>query len=329
MSDSGFNEWKPGCISGVLLWFLFTFTIGSIASLIKPQGFNLLFGLAPWISPFLVFLFFKIANQIRYDNYTNKKERERILKEEDRERARKIAELELTIKKNQEDYIKNLTKDLCSHENSINMYSNQLGIEFPVNYMKDINDFVDKHKNEDVTKISNLTNLVDEGTKKAKEDKINLEKAINLFDSAKNIYESVKFEVYKTSNFARFLEELDYCYQGLNLKDLKLLLTKKQWQDYNEIVTSIIADIKRIQNEAANQQNSKSLKTDLEVAYQILGLNNSVTNDEIKIKWRRLSSEYHPDRAEQTTESIKKLAEERLKDINWAYEILKEERQFK
>lgn len=266
------------------------------------------------------------AQKIREER---KYELRRMKEEEERERRRKIAEQEAARKKKQNDYIDNLTKDLRSYENDIELYSEQLGIEFPIHYMDEVRKFIVNHENEDLTKLSSLTTLINKKTTEARSDKQNLENSSKLYSKAQKLYEKAKVDIYKTRNFARYLEELDYCYQGLNLKDLKLLLLKRQWDEYAEIVKAIIADMERIRNEAFNQQPIEEQKTDEDKAYQILGIDKSASNDEIKKVWRKLSSKYHPDKAEQTTEEIRKLAEEKLKDINWAYEILKEKRKFK
>lgn len=65
--------------------------------------------------------------------------------------------------------------------------------------------------------------------------------------------------------------------------------------------------------------------------YQILGLNDSDKklkgsewNKKLKEKYRKLSREWHPDRFGNKPELEKKLAEEKMKEINEAYETLKD-----
>ncbi|MHC1585151.1 MAG: DnaJ C-terminal domain-containing protein [Candidatus Syntropharchaeia archaeon] len=53
--------------------------------------------------------------------------------------------------------------------------------------------------------------------------------------------------------------------------------------------------------------------------YQILGVDRSATEDEIKAAYRRLARKYHPD---VYTGEDKKKAEEKFKEINEAYEVL-------
>lgn len=50
----------------------------------------------------------------------------------------------------------------------------------------------------------------------------------------------------------------------------------------------------------------------------------SATADEIKAAYRRLAQDYHPDRNQGATVAVRRMAEERLKRINVAYETLKD-----
>jgi DnaJ like chaperone protein len=54
-----------------------------------------------------------------------------------------------------------------------------------------------------------------------------------------------------------------------------------------------------------------------------LGLIRGATAPEIKAAWRKLSLENHPDRAAHLGEEFRKLAEERMRRINSAYDVLK------
>lgn len=56
--------------------------------------------------------------------------------------------------------------------------------------------------------------------------------------------------------------------------------------------------------------------------YDILGLKNGASIDEIKKAYRRLAKEYHPDKLAGVNESIKKIAEEKFREVQEAYEKL-------
>ena len=54
--------------------------------------------------------------------------------------------------------------------------------------------------------------------------------------------------------------------------------------------------------------------------YQILGVPRDAANEEIKKTFRKLARQYHPD-----VNPNNKLAEEKFKDINEAYDVLSDE----
>ena len=58
--------------------------------------------------------------------------------------------------------------------------------------------------------------------------------------------------------------------------------------------------------------------------YSILGIPPDSSDSEVKKKYRKLSLEYHPDKmaAANVSESVKKLAEEKFKEINQAYDTI-------
>jgi len=59
-------------------------------------------------------------------------------------------------------------------------------------------------------------------------------------------------------------------------------------------------------------------------AFATLGLARGSTPQEIKKAWRKLSMENHPDRVTHLGEEFRRLAEERMRRINAAYEVLKQ-----
>lgn len=68
----------------------------------------------------------------------------------------------------------------------------------------------------------------------------------------------------------------------------------------------------------------------LEDAYAALGVRPEATDADIKRAWRRLMSQNHPDKlaARGLPESMREIAEERSREINTAYEIVKAARGF-
>ena len=56
--------------------------------------------------------------------------------------------------------------------------------------------------------------------------------------------------------------------------------------------------------------------------YQVLGVDRDALPEEIKETYRKLALEWHPDRWNAKTEAEKKIAEEKFKEINQAYQVL-------
>ena len=57
--------------------------------------------------------------------------------------------------------------------------------------------------------------------------------------------------------------------------------------------------------------------------YEVLGVSGSASSDEIKKAYRKLSMQYHPDKVRHLGEEFQRVAEEKMKDINSAYDFFK------
>lgn len=63
-------------------------------------------------------------------------------------------------------------------------------------------------------------------------------------------------------------------------------------------------------------------------AYEILGIERSTPEEEIKKAYRQMALKYHPDRVTHLGEDVRKAAEEKFKKIQEAYEAVKKEKGF-
>lgn len=79
---------------------------------------------------------------------------------------------------------------------------------------------------------------------------------------------------------------------------------------------------------AGARSGQASPQTRLKDAYQALGLTPESTDAEVKRKYRKLMSENHPDKlaSKGLPESMRPVAEERTREINSAYDVIKEAR---
>jgi len=63
-------------------------------------------------------------------------------------------------------------------------------------------------------------------------------------------------------------------------------------------------------------------------AYQMLGIENTASIDDIKKAYKRLAIEHHPDKVSYLGEEVQNAAKEKFQKINEAYEKIKKERAF-
>lgn len=68
--------------------------------------------------------------------------------------------------------------------------------------------------------------------------------------------------------------------------------------------------------------------SDSTAAYRILEIEPNTPTEQIKRSYRKMASKYHPDKVQHLGADIQKLAEEKFKAINDAYQKIKKQRQF-
>lgn len=63
-------------------------------------------------------------------------------------------------------------------------------------------------------------------------------------------------------------------------------------------------------------------------AYKILGIDANATDDEVKKAYREMAKKYHPDKVAYLGEDVRKSAEQKLQEVNEAYEKIRKQRGF-
>lgn len=64
----------------------------------------------------------------------------------------------------------------------------------------------------------------------------------------------------------------------------------------------------------------------IDAAYQVLEIEKSATDEEIKKAYKRMALKHHPDKVSQLGSDVQKAAEEKFKSVSQAYEKIKKER---
>lgn len=96
----------------------------------------------------------------------------------------------------------------------------------------------------------------------------------------------------------------------------------------NELTRKIAAylqissyDFQAIQSKYLRQR--RQAVVDEDGYYAVLGLNKGAPFEEIKAAYRKLSQKYHPDKVSHLGDEFRNVAEERMKELNIAYQFLK------
>ena len=67
---------------------------------------------------------------------------------------------------------------------------------------------------------------------------------------------------------------------------------------------------------------------DVDSAYKILGIDINATDDEVKKAYREMAKKYHPDKVSYLGEEVRKSAEQKLQEVNEAYDKIRKQRGF-
>ena len=86
---------------------------------------------------------------------------------------------------------------------------------------------------------------------------------------------------------------------------------------------------KDYQSNNANSGYKKTEPKSPECYYSVLGVSTNATDAEVKKAYRKLAMECHPDRFANSGEEIRNRANDKFREVNRAYEAVKELRQMK
>lgn len=217
-------------------------------------------------------------------------------------------------------------EELRSLEASIKSVASQLEISLPIDFQLPIQKFVNAHKIALLADTSELNSMITGLITQAHEYKAQLEKANNLYQAAMQLYRETAHEVNRTESMS-LIKQMEYVYLGLD--DVRALLPMEKWNDFSDVLNSLMEDLRHLrktaikyQEEGYEEYEEEAGETDEQKAYRILGVRPTATDEQIKKLYRKLARIYHKDAGLIGDET-------RMKEINWAYDILKEIRGFK
>ena len=96
----------------------------------------------------------------------------------------------------------------------------------------------------------------------------------------------------------------------------------------NEV--DVISDISKYMGISSSDfQSIKAMFVqEVDSAYKILGVESTATDDEVKKAYREMAKKYHPDKVAYLGEDVRKSAEQKLQEVNEAYEKIRKQRGF-
>jgi DnaJ like chaperone protein len=150
---------------------------------------------------------------------------------------------------------------------------------------------------------------------------------ISIFNKAKNSSEPIG--LYARNIFNEFGNDPDFLINTVNLL-FSVAISDGYFSVEEELMINEVETIfgvsgktsyssyKREHHNKTKQENDSDIKY-----FEILGLNPNVDLSEIKVTYRRLVMQYHPDKVQHLGHEFQTLAEEKMKEINIAYGYFK------
>jgi DnaJ like chaperone protein len=98
--------------------------------------------------------------------------------------------------------------------------------------------------------------------------------------------------------------------------------------EFNRILEMVLSQAHFSSGQQQYRQPGRSSASDLEDAYKALGVSKEASNQEIKRAYRKLMSQYHPDKltGQGVPEDMIAVATEQAKEIQVAYDLIKKQR---
>jgi hypothetical protein len=327
IKNSGYAGWGVlAAIGTFILIVLFNFLILFIASAFEPNVGRKVPGVIPQCLtcciPFLAALIVYVATP-------------RLIKSISLQRVRE----EIAVEKNileTKAYLARLAeqaKERLYHlEASIKMLVQQLQISFPASHLTrhsaEIESFINTYGTQLLKNSAPLERFVVGLSRQAEQDITELEKTRDLNAAAISLYNDACHQAIRADSQTH-IEVLNTIHKSLTDKELKALLTQRRWNDYYDVVNSIIANLKWVKESAINYQTpgeeeqyseEPQDETEEERAYRILGASPTASNEQIKALYKKLAKIFHPDSGEITTDVG------RFREIKEAYDIIRANR---
>jgi hypothetical protein len=231
--------------------------------------------------------------------------------------------------------------EISGIKSDIRILSGEIRIPVAEEYTIAINDFIQSNS---AAMLSNsmqdkIRKRHEAELKNAKAYRDNLRTVIKLSKDANDAYLGAQDPVYKTGN-NMFYEQLQKGFEALNSGTLTDKIMENNWTEYRKMISLIIEffdDLKtkaekyqpgdeqeeereENQNNAGKKKNSDDMTK--QEAYELLGVFNTATNEEVKKAYKDKMKEYHPNLFMNQPEWVKKQSHEMTQKIVQAHDII-------
>ena len=146
---------------------------------------------------------------------------------------------------------------------------------------------------------------------------------LRLFDQQKQLGTSV-FKISIQQSCRQIAANMDYS-QRLQLVSFLVLIAQADGHVANEEVAALREVAYYLGLSASDVDSLLNLRSggnDLDAAYKVLGITPDATDDEVKVAYRKMALQHHPDRVATLGDDVRKAAEKKFQEINNAKELI-------
>lgn len=207
----------------------------------------------------------------------------------------------------------NLYKKLSKIIEQIVVLSQELEIDFQLNYLETIKEALETNKDDVLNNEVAMQSLFITEVQNAEHDLQNLRVAKRSFLESIESYDEL-FPIVISTNSLSLIKKMDALYQNL-LEAREYFLSQKKWELFSETIYFFKNDLEDLRVVSKNYSPGAYDNGDHYDPYAILGVSREMTDKEIQRFYHKLAQLYHPDKKEVRDDK-------KFKEISNAYEAI-------
>lgn len=209
----------------------------------------------------------------------------------------------------------------------------KFSVRFIDDYISNLNTFITEHKIKILSDKTVLESQIATELQRVEHYLQAIKTSYALYSNALSLYEET-FIAVNQSQRASLLDSLDKIVIKLK-EDLPQLITHKRFAEFDSFIQQAISFLKNIQynaehgkgsakNDSSGSQTSSHMN--FNNPYELLGVTPEMTLSQIKKVYHQLSKIYHADLHSDISDTVKRNMEDRMKQINAAFEQIEKEK---